>query len=246
MKYKNYIFDLYGTLADIATDENSPMLWEKMSAVYSMNGAAYTPDEFRDAYGRLVSAEIEKTYEALPKNMRPEVTSLAEPELLNVFKNLFEEKGITKNLDELKQIAIFFRATSLQKELKLFDGVEETLKTLKENGKKVYLLSNAQSCFTVPEFNSLGIGKYFDDTIISSNVHVKKPSKQIFECLIKKHNLKISECVMTGNDINADIAGAESVGMNSYYIHTWQSSMHPKSFPEHCREIFSIPELLQY
>ena len=27
--YQNYIFDLYGTLADIHTDEEQPLLWEK-------------------------------------------------------------------------------------------------------------------------------------------------------------------------------------------------------------------------
>ena len=31
MKYKNYIFDLYGTLADIETDEQEMKLWKKMA-----------------------------------------------------------------------------------------------------------------------------------------------------------------------------------------------------------------------
>lgn len=245
-EYKNYLFDLYGTLADIETDENSPLLWEKMAEVYSMNGASYSAEEFKNSYGRLVQTEIEKTYEALPKSLRPEEVSLAEPELLTVFKNLFTEKGIEKNSDELKQIAIFFRATSLKRNLRLFDGVEETLKGLKERGKKVYLVSNAQSCFTIPEFNSLGIGKYFDDLVISSNVQVKKPSKKIFEYLIKKHSLNISECVMTGNDINADIGGAASVGMDSFYIHTWQSGDHPSSLPNSCTEIKKISKILDF
>ena len=29
--YKNYIFDLYGTLVDIRTDEGKNSLWKKMS-----------------------------------------------------------------------------------------------------------------------------------------------------------------------------------------------------------------------
>lgn len=244
MKYKNYIFDLYGTLADVATDEDNPMLWEKMASVYSMNGASYSPEDMRNSYKRLVQEEIEKTYNSLPKSARPEEIRMTEPELLNVFKYLFEEKGVKKTMAELKQTAIFFRATSLQ-HIGLFDGVEETLKALKENGKNVYLLSNAQSCFTAPEFASLGIGKYFDDIIISSNVHVKKPSKRIFEHIIKKHDLKISECVMTGNDINADIGGAETVGMDSFYIHTWQSGEHPEKFPKNCTEINSISDILK-
>ena len=32
--YKNYIFDLYGTLVDINTDENKRYLWDKTVHMY--------------------------------------------------------------------------------------------------------------------------------------------------------------------------------------------------------------------
>ena len=32
--FKNYIFDLYGTLVDINTNEDSLILWEKLSLFY--------------------------------------------------------------------------------------------------------------------------------------------------------------------------------------------------------------------
>ena len=34
MRYQNYVFDLYGTLVDIHTDEEQQMLWEKMAMFY--------------------------------------------------------------------------------------------------------------------------------------------------------------------------------------------------------------------
>ncbi len=37
--YQNYIFDLYGTLLDIRTDEDDPLLWDRMAALYSCCGA---------------------------------------------------------------------------------------------------------------------------------------------------------------------------------------------------------------
>ena len=40
--YKNYIFDLYGTLVDIHTDEEQMLLWNKLSAFYRFQGANYT------------------------------------------------------------------------------------------------------------------------------------------------------------------------------------------------------------
>lgn len=41
--YKNYIFDLYGTLVDIHTEEGIPKLWEKLSFFYGFYGAIYQP-----------------------------------------------------------------------------------------------------------------------------------------------------------------------------------------------------------
>ena len=68
--YQNYIFDLYGTLVDIHTNEKKAYLWKKMS---------------------------------------------------------------------------------------LFPGVPEMLQRLKDAGKKVFLLSNAQALFTAPEISLLGL-----------------------------------------------------------------------------------------
>ena len=48
--YKNYIFDLYGTLVDINTDENKSELWDKLSLFYSLKGAKYDAKELKNLY----------------------------------------------------------------------------------------------------------------------------------------------------------------------------------------------------
>ena len=35
MDYDNYVFDLYGTLVDIRTDENRKEVWKSLSLFYS-------------------------------------------------------------------------------------------------------------------------------------------------------------------------------------------------------------------
>ena len=37
--YENYVFDLYGTLVDINTDEGKNSLWKQMSIFYGYYGA---------------------------------------------------------------------------------------------------------------------------------------------------------------------------------------------------------------
>lgn len=55
--YNNYIFDLYGTLIDINTDEWNDDLWKKIGILYAYKGAHYTYDELNEEYDRLVQAE---------------------------------------------------------------------------------------------------------------------------------------------------------------------------------------------
>ena len=42
-EYRNYIFDLYGTLVDISTNEAKASLWKNMAWLFSMMGASYEP-----------------------------------------------------------------------------------------------------------------------------------------------------------------------------------------------------------
>ena len=53
--YQNYIFDLYGTLVDINTNEWKMYLWEKLRIFYGYYGAHYTARELKNSYEHLVS-----------------------------------------------------------------------------------------------------------------------------------------------------------------------------------------------
>lgn len=48
--YKNYFFNLYGTLVDIRTDERKPSLWYDLAEFYSLCGAPYALEEIRERY----------------------------------------------------------------------------------------------------------------------------------------------------------------------------------------------------
>ena len=116
--YENYIFDLYGTLVDIRTNEHKPYLWKKMSEIYSALGAVYSATELKRAFRALEQQQINK----LPEH--------GEPDLRKVFAELFGQKGICWNDELVRSMAITFRAISRQK-LCVYDGVKETLAELK-------------------------------------------------------------------------------------------------------------------
>ena len=47
------------------------------------------------------------------------------------------------------------------------------LQRIKDAGKKIFLLSNAQVAFTAPEISLLGLTRYFDGILLSSDAGVK-------------------------------------------------------------------------
>lgn len=211
--FKNYIFDLYGTLIDINTDEWNDDLWEKMALYYSYKNAHYTGKEFHKEYNRLCKEEKKNV-----KTQHPEYKNNIDIKIDKVFKELFNLKGVEISQKDITDVCTIFRCYST-KYVKLYDGVIDLLDTLKEKGKKIFLLSNAQRSFTMNEMNMLGLTPYFDGIFISSDKEVTKPSPYYYNGLIEEFGLDKKESIMIGNDYKADINGAKRAGLKSLYIH---------------------------
>lgn len=216
--YQNYIFDLYGTLVDTHTDEDNDFLHQKLASMYASYGAPYSPEEWIAQYRKL--CEKKKAENSNPHH---------EIQLLEVFEELFTQKGVSVSNDTLLAIANMFRVLS-RDYLKLYDFVLPFFKRLKEKGKGIYLLSNAQTCFTVPEMKALHLYDWFDGIIISSEVGVCKPDTQIMTALLEKYGLEKKDCIMIGNDRTSDIRIAIDSGMDSLYMH---SNISPQITPQY-------------
>lgn len=210
--YQNYIFDLYGTLIDIRTDESGDAFWGEVAKIYKSHGADYTADEVKANYHRIAKCEkhVEQFFHPFYSHI--------EIHLEHVFKRLYSRKGINATKEVIEDTAVRFRKASTQF-ICLYDGVVDLLESLKKAGKKVYLLSNAQRCFTYPELVELDLVKYFDGIFISSDCGCSKPQKTFFEKLFKEYNLKKEESIMIGNDCISDMQGAKSAGIDALYIH---------------------------
>ena len=207
MRYDSVIFDLYGTLVDILTDETPQTFWQSIANLYKERGANYTADEVRDGYFEAINLQ------------RVNKDEFFEPDLHKVFSRLFALKSVVVTRADIKQLAVKFRQLSTIK-LLVYTGVKEALIKLKENGVKIYLLSNAQVLFTMYELKSLGLDKLFDDIFISSDWAISKPSESFFELPIKKHRLNAKRTLMVGNDPVCDIVGAKKMGLDTAYFKT--------------------------
>lgn len=207
--YKNYIFDLYGTLIDIRTDEMSDSVWDEFAKWLTDRGMEYTGKEVRVLY----DAKAKEL-----QNMPTEFT-VQEIDIIPVFEAILRSKKPEATDEEVWEAGEQFRIISTSF-IELYPNTKKVLESLKAAGKKVYLLSNAQRVFTWQELKSTGILECFDDIFISSDKGCKKPDIEFYKMLIKKHNLKVEESIMIGNDSTTDIAGATALGMDGLYIKT--------------------------
>lgn len=238
-QYRNYIFDLYGTLVDIRTDETERKLWEHVSLFYGYYGAQYEPEELHQAY----LAAVQRKEKALSQENAVQYSHEAYPEIPieEVFQELYEAKGVRAAQLLAIHTGQLFRACST-KYIRLYDYAKELLTALKEAGRGVYLLSNAQRIFTEHELYYLGIHDLFDGILISSDHGCRKPDERFYRILLERYGLKPEESLMIGNDMETDIAGAGRVGMDSFYIH---SAISPKPQKDGEREQIPVNYVMQ-
>lgn len=211
MKYTDLVFDLYGTLVDIHTEEND-FVWEHTAIYFGFYGARYTGAELKAAFRDAMAAReaaAGQSYECFPDI--PFETVMAE---------LFRAAGVADGAEELgKQAAQLFRILSMEY-IRLYPGVQEALVFLRRQGFRLWLLSNAQQIFTAYELRHLGLEEYLDGIYLSSDYGCRKPDQRFYRALVEERGLDISRCLMIGNDRETDIAGARAMGMDTLYMHT--------------------------
>lgn len=220
---QHYIFDLYGTLIDIHTDEYQICMYETLCRYLEERNLFFRPEELRDRYFQSVKEEES----SLPL--------YGEIDLIPVF-----EKIAPGYAPEFAQL---FRECSM-KHLRLYPDTIPVLSALKEAGMHIYLLSNAQTCFTLKELHDTGLYPYFEDIFISSEYGYKKPSPHFMKALLDMHHLNVSECVMIGNDFSADMQTACDFNMKSVFLNTddyTEKQIEEKiRYVQHGRELISV------
>ena len=211
MRYTDLVFDLYGTLVDIHTEEDE-RVWEKTAFYFGFYGARYTGPELKAAFQSAMRAREAKAgqrYECFPDLPFEETMA-----------DLFRAKGVTENPEQLGiNAAQLFRISSLDY-IRLYPGALDALAKLRKAGFRLWLLSNAQAIFTAYELRLLGLGDQLDGIYLSSNYKCRKPDLRFYRALIDERGLDVEKTLMIGNDRQTDIAGAKAAGMATLYMHT--------------------------
>jgi putative hydrolase of the HAD superfamily len=207
MSIEAVIFDLYGTLVDIWTDEGDLSVYYCLCKFLNYYGVAFEPEELAARYQESAAAH-------LLEHPGP----YGEIDVFLVFEEILTA-GLRKSPERalVVWLARLFRSLTTRR-LGLF---HDTLPALGELAAsyRLGLVSDAQWVFSEPEIRFLRLEKYLETVVLSSRYFVRKPAPQIYSHALRAMKLQPSQALYVGNDPARDVPGPLEIGMPVVLIH---------------------------
>ncbi|TYL39004.1 hydrolase [Natronococcus pandeyae] len=100
-------------------------------------------------------------------------------------------------------------------EMELFPGVEETLETLQREGVDVAITTNLTTRIQLAKVETLGLESDIDLLLTSEETGREKPGSVMFTLPLARLDRRPSEAIMVGDNVGADIVGANAVGLET-------------------------------
>lgn len=208
MAIKGLLFDLYGTLIDIETDESMEEIYRAIAHYLTYRGVCLHRWEVRDRYYGIMKRQKEASEEEFP-----------EIDVEALWSTFLEQEGFDAGPARRSlalTLAQLYRGIS-RKRLQLYPGVKEVLDGLRP-AYRMALLSDAQPCYALPEMNAVGLEGYFTPVVISAHYGFRKPDRRLTEKALEMMTLTPDEVIHVGNDMYRDIYGASRLGIRTIFF----------------------------
>ena len=98
----------------------------------------------------------------------------------------------------------------------LSDGIDDTLKELKDRGYSLGLISNTGRTAgrgMKEVMKRLGILQYFDELTFSSDMKIRKPQSNIFNRTLGSMGVRTKDAAHVGDDVVTDVLASRKAGM---------------------------------
>ena len=177
-------FDLDGTLIDTAPDLASAT--NHMLAALHLT--ALSEDQVRTMIGDGVEALVERALTRALNRVPPEPVQRT---AIDHFKEAYSN-------------AIFQRS-------RIYPGVKETLKTLRDAGLRLACVTNKSAGFTVPLLSTAGLAEYFEHIMCASSPTDRKPAPTLLRTLCTRLDMTPASLLMVG-DSQKDVRAARAAG----------------------------------
>lgn len=209
-KYKHLFFDLDHTLWDF--DRNSREVLHELFEKHSLSEKGVSADEFISRYIE-INHEMWRLYH-LNQIDRDTLRTIRFDKTFTHFK-IKDEQIISSFPDEYLKL--------LPSKKNLFPEAIEVLNYLKAK-YEMHLITNGFEQVQFAKLNGSGLIGYFKEIIISENTNYKKPDPGIFEHALNAAAAIKEECIMIGDDMEADIKGAQKAGLDTVFFNPGNKS----------------------
>lgn len=211
-------FDLDHTLWDF--EANARICLERVFEDHVRNKYNVTQEDFIAAF----SAINRKLWERLE---RGEISHDFLRE--NRFRLVLESHLVAISAMENDAMNEHFLAL-LPEQTQLIPNCLEVLDYLK-NRYPLHIISNGFQDVQQRKLHLSGIAAYFSSVVTNDTAGSRKPDSKIFNFALANAACKAKEGIMIGDSYEADILGAEKVGMKAYYFAPENTEKHPRHLP---------------
>ena len=125
----------------------------------------------------------------------------------------------------------------------LMPGAMEILEYLRPK-YNMYILSNGFKELQSRKMRTAGIDGYFDALILSEDIGINKPNRELYEYALEKTGSILSESLMIGDMFDTDIVGAANIGMEQMYYNPKEKKGHPFTPTYEVTHLLQIKEIL--
>ena len=127
---------------------------------------------------------------------------------------IFADLGVEADGERFE---VFFER-ALEESAEPVEGARELLQYLSSK-YLLYAASNAPSGQQEGRLERAGLLTYFDGVFVSGDLGASKPDPLFFDRLFERlPGLRRSECVMLGDSVSADVAGAKEAGLRTLWF----------------------------
>ena len=136
-----------------------------------------------------------------------------------VLRELLKEKGYDDVSSDVIRRSLDALFSVTQENWALEEDAISTIKELRDKGYNLGIVSNAGDDADVQKLaQNFGITQYFDFILTSAACSYRKPHPLIFEIALSNWYCPPSEAVMIGDNLDADIRGAQEAGIYGVWI----------------------------